>query len=255
MYEKEILSIYQKCNITSFPFDCNDVFAKYKYRTSTYIERSKSTHQLRALQSYSSDAFTDYNTRTVFYNDAISNRRIRFSLMHELGHIVLETDDDRKADAFASSFLAPRPIIYALKLRNAQEISDRFDISISAANHVANEMHVSDRDWYFPDIYGTDIIEYFGYRPRCPELFPEPPKEALPSPAQLPPIEEKTKTKDEILKFRKQKRSLEGKIKRARLRMMEAQDEATYEKYKKKVWENEIRLNWLLDKDPFEDFR
>lgn len=50
-------------------------------------------------------------------------------------------------------------------------------------------------------------------------------------------------------------RSLEGKIKRARLRMMEAKDEATYEKYKKKVWENEIRLNWLLDKDPFEDFR
>ena len=50
-------------------------------------------------------------------------------------------------------------------------------------------------------------------------------------------------------------RSLRGKIQRARLRMIEAQDEATYEKYRKKVWENEIRLNWLLDKDPFEDFR
>ena len=50
-------------------------------------------------------------------------------------------------------------------------------------------------------------------------------------------------------------RSLEGKIKRARLRMMEAQDEETYYKYQKKVWDNEKRLDLLLGKDPFEDFR
>lgn len=47
-------------------------------------------------------------------------------------------------------------------------------------------------------------------------------------------------------------KSLEGKIRRARLRMMEATDEATYRKYQKKVWENEIRLDLLKGKKPFE---
>ena len=47
-------------------------------------------------------------------------------------------------------------------------------------------------------------------------------------------------------------KSLEGKIKRARLRMMEATDEATYQKYQKKVWESEIRLDFLKGKKPFE---
>ncbi len=47
-------------------------------------------------------------------------------------------------------------------------------------------------------------------------------------------------------------RSLEGKIRRARLRMMEATDEATYRKYQKKVWESEIRLDFLKGKKPFE---
>lgn len=47
-------------------------------------------------------------------------------------------------------------------------------------------------------------------------------------------------------------KSLEGKIRRARLRMMEATDEATYKKYQKKVWESEIRLDFLKGKKPFE---
>lgn len=42
------------------------------------------------------------------------------------------------------------------------------------------------------------------------------------------------------------KRMLEAKIRRARIRMMEAQDEETYYKYKQIVWENEKRLELLL---------
>lgn len=157
MYEKQILSVYQKCNIHSFPFCCQTVLAVYGYSVKTYIEKANSTQQLKALHSFSSDAFTDHNTRTVFYNDAISARRIRFSLMHELGHIILETDSDKEADDFASNILAPRPVIYFKKMKNAQTIADFFDISITAANNIVLNMH-----WFMLSEDGQRIVTHFG---------------------------------------------------------------------------------------------
>ena len=113
MFEQEILDVYRKSETRTFPVDCEKILRAYGYKVKTYIEESKSTRQLKSLRAYSSDAFTDSDRKTIYYNDDLSHRRICFSLMHELGHVVLQTDDDSLADAFAGNILAPRPIIYA----------------------------------------------------------------------------------------------------------------------------------------------
>lgn len=169
MFEKEILNVYKKCGIHDFPFPCIPIFQYYGYSVKTYIEAASSTQQLRTLHSFSTDAFTDYNSKTVFYNDSIGNKRIRFSLMHELGHIILGSDNDFDADTFSGGILAPRSIVYAMKIKTAEDISKQFGISITAANRVAGEMKL-----YWPDLNEAEIIEYFGYRSKCLELFPIP---------------------------------------------------------------------------------
>ena len=250
MYDLEILAVYQKCGITSFPIDCDKILKSYGYDIKNYIQASGSAQELRALRSYSTDAFTDHVHKIIYYNDAVTVNRIRFSKMHELGHIVLETEDDKKADEFASNILAPRGIAYALKLMTAEDIAKFFCISTTAANNVIYGLYR-----YYPDIDAAEVIRHFGYKGRCPELFPEPDPEPVWPKVPERPVKTEEQLKAEKLRRTKQIRSLRGKIKRARLKMVEATDEATYYKYRQKVWDAQKRLDMVLGKDPFEDFR
>ena len=159
LYEEEILKVYKKCNITGFPFDCIKVLTTYGYTVKTYIEASKSTDELRRLSRYSPDAFTDSVNKIVYYNDNLSHQRIRFSLMHEFGHIILNTDDDPSADRFAANILAPYPIVYIKHLKTAESISRFFDVSIAAANRI-----IVKPEWKYQfDLFEDDqeLVKYF----------------------------------------------------------------------------------------------
>ena len=95
------------------------------------------------------DAFTVYDPcsgiHTVFYQDeGRSPERIRFTLAHELGHILLRHMDEfsamtmtadasdaleREADLFAANLLAPVPLMRALR---APKPEDRLIFALSA---------------------------------------------------------------------------------------------------------------------------
>lgn len=102
--------------------------------------------------------------KITFYNDCVtSQRRKRFTLAHELGHIVLGHIDDNKistgvsdeqydfyekeANYFAKRLLAPLPIIYRLVDEvkdhriSAFDISSIFQISDQTAFYVVNNMN------------------------------------------------------------------------------------------------------------------
>ena len=92
-----------------------------------------------------SDGFT-YN-RTIFYNNACSVARQRFTVAHELGHILLhggknlynrepEVNDnpiEQEANVFASRLLAPACVLWGLGVTTPQQISDFCNISIHSA--------------------------------------------------------------------------------------------------------------------------
>ena len=75
----------------------------------------------------------------IFYDDTKSKARQRFSIAHELGHILLhkgETASDeqeREADIFASRLLAPLCVLHYLNVRSAEDIAELCEISRAAA--------------------------------------------------------------------------------------------------------------------------
>ena len=143
-----IAETFKKCNITAFPFDCEKVLNTYGYTCKAYSSLNEKKKKI--CFNISNDACII--DRTIYFNDTALKSRIRFTLMHELGHILLnhtsssEKEED-EADYFASCILAPRIMIHNLPLLNhdykitAESIHKYFDISIAASNRALNDYH------------------------------------------------------------------------------------------------------------------
>lgn len=148
-----IYSVYKECKITFFPFDCIKILNYYGYKVYKYSELRMISQELYNLcKMCSNDAFLFKDKKLIAYNDEMPYYRIRFSLMHELGHILLKhrvssKKNEDEADYFASCILAPRIMIHHLKQTNkysqvtADDIHEYFGISISAANRALMDYH------------------------------------------------------------------------------------------------------------------
>ena len=96
---------------------------------------------------------------TIIYEDSDPKGRIRFTLAHELGHILLGHElaagfghyrkitagrpvFEQQADEFAARLLAPACVLWALDITAADEIAALCDISRAAAEYRAERMKV-----------------------------------------------------------------------------------------------------------------
>ena len=144
---KKIFDIYQECDIHEFPLDCFSVLEHYGLRLITYQEvKIEKPDLFRAISNYSKDAFRF--RMTVYYNALNNIGRIRFSLMHELGHFILghteeSKDNEVEADYFASCILAPRVAIKKLGCITSDDIHKTFGLSYAAANRTLLDY----KDW------------------------------------------------------------------------------------------------------------
>lgn len=104
----------------------------------------------------------------VFFDDCMPAPRIRFTVAHELGHIVLghltephldahifktrqnmgdmnldaRDPEEREADMFAARFLAPSVVLWALDVHAADEITALTGLSRQAAEFRARRMEI-----------------------------------------------------------------------------------------------------------------
>lgn len=75
------------------------------------------------------------NKFLVFYNECKNYQTVKFTLAHELGHILLGHNNDdgdienKEADCFARNFLCSIPIIDALDIYDCEKYSFFFDVS------------------------------------------------------------------------------------------------------------------------------
>lgn len=143
---EKTLEIYKKCNIKNFPIDCIEIIKSLGIPLYKYSELS--TPKIRKCLLVSNDAFTLQGV--IFYNDNFPlKERQRFSLMHEVGHIILEHNGEcgefeEEADIFASCMLAPRIIIHKFKCQNADQIHNKFGLSYAASNRTL----ISYKRWF-----------------------------------------------------------------------------------------------------------
>lgn len=128
-----------ECNVKQFPLDCFYILSHYDYKIYTYAQLKRKNIELYHMCiAYSEDAFRNGALKIIAYNETKPVVRIRFSLMHELGHHILEHKNDspeneREANYFASNILAPRLAMYYTKSRLSEEIAGIFNISVQAA--------------------------------------------------------------------------------------------------------------------------
>lgn len=161
---RKIGVVCRDCNIMDFPFDCIAVLNHYGFRVFSY-EMAKRLHpELYSLcRGMSDDAFSDKTLRIILYNDRICEQRIRFSLMHELGHFILghtteSKENEQEADAFAANLLAPEAVIKYQGFYTAPSLSSYFGVSIAVANHVMMKMRM--RSFWNLDKYEARLLAY-----------------------------------------------------------------------------------------------
>lgn len=95
----------------------------------------------------------------IVYDDSDSTGRKRFTIAHELGHILLghplregeqhtrvfnkdRPEVEKEADMFAARILSPACVLWALDLHTPEEIAERCQISYTAAKYRAERMQI-----------------------------------------------------------------------------------------------------------------
>lgn len=130
-------------NIVQFPFDIKAVIKNLGIALSSY-QQSKDFFSLLGVKPADAAAGYDIDGKVyIFYQDMTDQRVLRFSLAHELGHVVTgnlmipgETenpDKEKEANVFARCVLMPMIVIKHHDLSTAEAISDFFGTSLPAA--------------------------------------------------------------------------------------------------------------------------
>ncbi len=107
------------------------------------------------------------NQIEIFYNDHKSESVQRFTLAHELGHVVLEhvqdgKKEDREANCFARNYLCPVPVVQGYNLKTSAEYCKTFFVSDVMANTAlvfknADLYNISDLNYV---IYNGGVMKF-----------------------------------------------------------------------------------------------
>ena len=94
----------------------------------------------------------------IYYNDQHPLGTIRFTLLHELAHYLMDHREDNEkndklANCFARNLIAPVSICKALSLSNIYDISNYFNITLSAAQTRINLLNDDVRYLYRLDVH------------------------------------------------------------------------------------------------------
>lgn len=115
----------------------------------------------------------------ICYNDTKCERTIRFTLAHELGHVVLKHQDDDiisrcEADCFARNVLCPVPLRDGFNLSTKEDYCECFNISEPMAE-ITLDLNKNDNYYITKDNYnyindkafcffsGYTLAELYGY--------------------------------------------------------------------------------------------
>lgn len=144
--KKIVVKMFVENDIRQIPIDCFEICQKMCIKLRKYTQL-KSDALLKAeeisedglcmLIEEGPEPFVSLQWY-IFYDDTKSRERIRFTIMHEIGHIVLEHTEhsqlsESEANFFAKYSLAPPPLVHRIKPEDYMDISNAFNLSQECA--------------------------------------------------------------------------------------------------------------------------
>lgn len=155
--------ILLSCGVDKLPVNLNEVLWHLGVRAYSYSrsrELLESTGLADVAKQVSGLTFCSGSQPVILFNDSETPQRIRFTIGHELGHIVLghvqpgehtsqnrepqpgDSATEQAANRFAADLLAPACVLWGLDLHRAEDIAEVCKISIRAARFRAERMEI-----------------------------------------------------------------------------------------------------------------
>ena len=149
-------------NVCELPVKISSICKNMDIRLKSY-SNSKLLMKIPFLKKdfSNNDGFSFLNT--IFYNQACSVGRQRFTVAHELLHVIKhessmkncepapqDSEKETEANIFASRLLAPACVLWALDVHTAEEISQICNISLTSAKFRLERLNLLyEREKYF----------------------------------------------------------------------------------------------------------
>lgn len=131
-----------KNNVLSYPLDLRKLARNNNWTIWSYDEFCKHRNlNEKDLIMHHPDGFTfklENGIQLICYNQNNNRWRNRFTIAHEMGHIILHKHVKRdqlekEANMFAARILMPMGLIKELNIKNPEELSKLCDVSLEAA--------------------------------------------------------------------------------------------------------------------------
>lgn len=145
--KEEVYKLFRDYNISNVPIDFIQLTDKMGINLVSYGSLKK--EQKRKFLNISKDGFSYLNKKEkcyyIYYNENANWQRVRFTIMHEIGHIVLGHEEyseknEAEANFFSRSALAPICLIIKWEINELEDVVSTFDISYEAANYILDNI-------------------------------------------------------------------------------------------------------------------
>lgn len=149
------------CHVSQLPVRLAPICEHYNWRLTSYADGARAVERLGLTENTTqTDGFCASigGRRYIFFDDSLPRARERFTVAHEIGHIMLghvgegectainrdpspqDAPEETQANQFAARILAPAIVLHELQLFMPEDIARECEISMPAAQFRAQRM-------------------------------------------------------------------------------------------------------------------
>jgi len=136
----EVVALFERYDVRCIPINGFELAYKMGMTLIPYSTLTKKKYT--AAKKISADGFyveDRYGNDMIFYNDdGVSYERMNMTILHEIGHCVLDhkgesDEEEAEANFFAKYAAAPPPLIHRIQPETPEDIAYAFNISCEAS--------------------------------------------------------------------------------------------------------------------------
>lgn len=153
--KNKVLEILKDSNICQLPVKLIKIIKIYKWEVIPYSKAIKEG-QVDFSESFSGTYLKINDTFFIIYNDTHSIERQRWTIAHEIGHIILNhklsnETSEAEANYFAKQLLIPLAVLNYYKANSVNKITELFNVSSEAASYRLKDL---ERHYKYKAMYG-----------------------------------------------------------------------------------------------------